>query len=170
MAPNAKSHLLQELYPDARELVLVRDLRDMVCSITDYNARRGFELWGRKEVTDREWLELLRDQSVRMLKSWKAGAALVRYEDLITDQLGTLGTIFSWLGLAHDPALLSEIAAKAKETLPMAQGIHRTSSSVEQSIGRWKLDLDVEWQIACSATFDDVLEEWGYEPTITFLR
>ena len=35
--------LLRELYPDAREVFLVRDFRDMLCSIRAFNEKRGCE-------------------------------------------------------------------------------------------------------------------------------
>ena len=38
---------LAELYPDSREVFLVRDFRDMVSSILAFNAKRGARGFGR---------------------------------------------------------------------------------------------------------------------------
>jgi hypothetical protein len=46
--PDAYPRLMRELYPDARELFLVRDFRDMVASMRAYNARKGFGDFGRE--------------------------------------------------------------------------------------------------------------------------
>ena len=44
--------LLAELYPGAREVILVRDFRDMLCSVIAFNRKRGWDAFGRSEGGD----------------------------------------------------------------------------------------------------------------------
>ena len=61
-----------ELYPDARELILVRDPRDMLASILAFNRRRGFDAFGREDVgTDQEYVHRIRGDLVRLRDHWK---------------------------------------------------------------------------------------------------
>jgi hypothetical protein len=160
---------ISELYPDAREIVLVRDFRDRVCSILDYNAKRHLSLWGREKAkNDEEWFVHLRDEATNLLETWRqreGEAHLVRYEDLILEPEQTLAEIFDYLGVDRRPATIRETLARANATSPTAQANHRTAASVEESVGRWKRDLSAEQRVACAEAFDDILVEFGYEPT-----
>jgi hypothetical protein len=167
--PGATSRLIAELYPEGREIVLVRDFRDMICSIVAYNAKRGFALWGRGDSnSDEEWFAHLRAEADKLLEGWRERswrAHLVRYEDLLADPAGTLVGVFSYLGINADPNTIQGAIDEASQTFPEVQAYHRTSPSFEASVGRWKHDLTPEQQAACAEVFDDILVEFGYEPT-----
>ena len=52
------SSVAAELYPNGRELFLVRDFRDMVCSMLAFNEKRGVSGFGRAEAdSDMEFVE-----------------------------------------------------------------------------------------------------------------
>jgi hypothetical protein len=158
--------LIGELYPEARELLLIRDFRDMVCSIVDYNAKRGLALWGRDKAADETaWYRLLRADVDEMLTGWRGRAHLVRYEDLVLDPEPTLAGVFSHIDVEADMDTVQRVIAAAQATRPRAQSTHRTSSSVEESVGRWRRDLTPEQQAACEEVFEDVLLQFGYPPT-----
>jgi hypothetical protein len=169
--PGTTPRLLSELYPDGREIVLVRDFRDRVCSVLAYNAKRGLGLWGRDTArTDEEWFSYLRAEAVALLREWRerrSRAHLVRYEDLITDPALTLSSVFSYLGVDSRPGTIRRILEEARGTGRRAQAYHRTSTSISGSVGRWKSELSLEHQQACAAAFDDILTEFGYEATVT---
>ena len=56
--PDAVPELVWELYPNAREIVLVRDFRDMLCSMLAFNAKRGIQGFGRQRAdSDSEFVE-----------------------------------------------------------------------------------------------------------------
>jgi hypothetical protein len=172
--PGATPRMMAELYPDGREIVLVRDFRDRVCSILDYNAKRGLELWGRdRSRSDEEWFEYLRAEAMDLLTNWRERrdrAHLVRYEDLIQEPEPTLTRMFSFLDLDASSEIVEQTLARAHDLLPEAQRKHQTSSSVAESVGRWKHDLSPERQEASSRAFDDILAEFGYEPTSEAMR
>lgn len=163
--------LMAELYPDGRELLLVRDFRDMVCSIIGFNAKRGFASFGRELThSDEEFIRFLRGSALQMLSSWsenKHRAHLIRYEDLILDPGATLETMFSYLGIRNDAATVDEVIKSATALLPHVQRAHQTSTSVAESVGRWKTELSPEHKAICEEAFGDVLNAFGYEPTPT---
>ena len=165
--PGSTPRTIGELYADSREIFLVRDLRDWVCSILDYNMKRGFERWGRDKVdTDEEWFCYLRTEARGLLNDWRersGRAHLVRYEDLIGDPAATLAAVFSYLGLDGGAGTVRQALEDARRTSPNAQALHQTSTSVEASTGRWKRDLAPEHKALCAEAFDDILLEFGYE-------
>jgi hypothetical protein len=164
-----RARSIAELYPDGREIVLVRDFRDRMSSILAYNAQRGLQLWGHDSTTsDEEWFAHLRRQAIALLAYWqreKHRVHLVRYEDLIREPEPTLAGAFSYIGIEDGPELVRRTIEEASSTLRHGQEFHRTTPSAEASIGRWKRDLTPERRAACAAAFDDVLAEFGYSPT-----
>ncbi len=166
--PGFSPALLRELYPEARELVLIRDLRDVACSILAYSAKRGLTLWGRgKATTDEEWVEFLRKRALAMLDRWRAQSRLVRYEELIADPDATLAGIFSWLSLDASDTTVTAVMDAATRIVPRAQEAHRTSETIERSVGRWQRELSPELRQLFHTRLDDILVQFGYEPTST---
>jgi hypothetical protein len=164
---HAVPRIVSELYPGGRELILMRDLRDIVCSIFGFNAKRGIASFGRENAaTDEEFIRGLRDGAVRMLDSWRerSGTAhLLRYEDLILEPESTLADVFGYLGVAADPVTLKQVIDDATKTRPHAQSNHQTSASVSESVGRWRKELSPELLAVCQESFGDVLTAFGYE-------
>jgi hypothetical protein len=158
-----------ELYPGAKELLLVRDFRDMVCSIIAFNAKRGFPSFGREVAdSDEAMIGLLRGHALQLLCRLRHGGdqvLLVRYEDLVLDTEHTLTRIWDHLGVDGDWVTTREVIAAAAEMRPDVQRAHRTLDSVEATIGRWRSDLGPELKAACRAAFDDVLTAFGYMAT-----
>jgi hypothetical protein len=161
--------MASELYPHGREIVLVRDFRDVACSILDYNAKRGLELWARDRFKgEREWLRYLRSVALQVLGDVRERADrshVVRYEDLVTQPEETLIGVFSYLGLEGDRDLACSALEAVSEMAPHVQQAHRTTSTVEASVGRWKRGCPPKRRKAFSEAFDDLLPEFGYEPT-----
>jgi hypothetical protein len=167
--PGVTPRVAAELYPESREIVLVRDFRDMACSILDYNAKRGFELWGRdRHKREEEWLPYLRAEAQMLLADVRERperAHVVRYEDLIAAPVETLTAAYAHLGVSSDQAVVEEAIAGAGEMEPHRQESHRTATSFEASVGRWRERLSPESRSRYAEAFDDVLTEFGYEPT-----
>ena len=161
---------MQELYPGLRELVLVRDFRDIVCSITAFNAKRGFPSFGQEAPhTDAGLISLLRDQAVDLLTGFEARrdrALIVRYEDLILEPEKTLGAIFSFLDIRSTSACVEQTLDSARRWLPEVQRDHQTSPTVMASIGRWATDLPAELRDTSETDFGDLLTAFGYGPGI----
>jgi hypothetical protein len=170
-SPNHIPSVIWELYPKAREIILVRDFRDMLSSINAFNAKMG-ELWfGRKRVlTDEEYVERLGHRDIRSLhRAWIARRGkvhLVRYEDIILKPMETVRSMLQYLSLEHSDdtitKMLSAVTAIDDKEERERTEAHKTSKSPEDSIGRWKKDLSPSVQSLCKKEFGHILEDFGY--------
>ncbi|HVD41642.1 MAG TPA: sulfotransferase [Solirubrobacterales bacterium] len=159
--------LLAEMYPRAREVILVRDFRDMLCSVIAFNRKRGWDAFGRTEGgDDAEYVRTAMRQSAlslaKRLRGSRTDPYLVRYEDLVLDPEPALEGLFRHLDLAHDPELVSETVRRAEEATA-SMDHHRTSSDPAASIGRWRNDLPEEIAEVCEQELGPLLSEFGYE-------
>lgn len=166
--PGRSSHeewLTWELYPNTREIFLVRDFRDVVCSMISFNAKRGEQAFGRGFVqSDEQFIWSIRLEALRMLRTWQRRASqslLIRYEELIRFPLETLAGMLGYLGLDASPPAAEDLLARASVDSPDLQ-FHRTSKNVDSTIGRWKRDLAPALQPVIEKAFNDILQEFGY--------
>jgi hypothetical protein len=150
--------LLRAWYPALREVVLVRDPRDLFCSAAAYNARRGLVTFGRDLVaTDALHLAWLADRVAEMAEAaGRDGAHILRYEDLALRPEEALAGLLGFLGLEGDPQAL--LAAAALDD--PAHAAHRTSPTAAESVGRWRRDLPGDLALAYSP--GDTLARLGY--------
>jgi hypothetical protein len=165
-APAASIDALCELYPGLRELVLVRDFRDMAASVLAFNTKRGYLAFGRECVrSDEEYIRRLAERDTAdLLSHWEQRcnrAVLVRYEDLVVKLDVTLQSIFEAIGLTSDQRTISRVIASASEKLP-AMEFHQTSTDMASSIGRWR-NLPVSLRQIVNRELGEVLNKFGYE-------
>jgi len=162
--PSHLPRLLRELSADGRELFLVRDFRDMVASMLAFNAKRGYDAFGREHVDDdAQFVRWQAGIAAALAAGWRErgdGALLVRYEELVADVPGTLAHILDHLGLDSAPSLVAEIVERAQARLDRIQ--HRTTPNARASSGRWQTDLPPALQELANEAFADPLEEFGY--------
>jgi hypothetical protein len=161
--------LLNELYGRTREVILVRDFRDVVSSVLAFNAKRGFKAFGREHVdSDMEYIRSVAlKQALGVLQRWeerKDSAHLVRYEDLLTEPEQTLKGIFEFVGIAASPDAVRETLERARSEAPNMDH-HRTARDPASTIGRWREDLSADLIAGCAESLDPVLEAFGYEAT-----
>jgi len=165
--PAASRDIALELYPGAKEIILVRDPRDMTASIFAFNAKRNYAAFGRERFgTDEEYIAGgLRPDALDLLGAWKRRgkqAFLLRYEDTITRPEQTLAAVLTYLGLDAGAATIARMIEQARAHIPEAVQ-HRTTSDPALSIGRWRTDLSHVQRAACAQAFGEVLREFGYE-------
>ncbi|MBS1886482.1 MAG: sulfotransferase [Actinobacteria bacterium] len=154
--------LLRELYPGAAEVVLVRDLRDVFCSILAFNRKRGYHAFGRElAASDDEYIYSVQRSGEALLDHMRDGREthLLRYEDLITAPVETLEPLLEFLGL--DPAGAAAMVETAAVST-RAMDHHMTAPSASASIGRWRTDLEPELAERCDAILAPVVAEFGY--------
>jgi hypothetical protein len=166
MWPNYLPVLMRELYPAAKEVFLVRDFRDMVCSIMAFDDNRGYPGFGRPDdKTDEDYIrQELKEAAFSLYNSWKTRqdrSHLVRYEDMVLRPEQTLKELLEYLELDSSEAIVREILAKASEETADLKH-HRTSSTSQESIGRWRRERDEAFRELCQETFGELLEEFGY--------
>jgi len=158
--------MLWELYPEGREIFLVRDFRDVFCSVVAMNARRGSPGFGRENVdSDEAYVYWLRSASLRWRDDWRrrsAHAHLLRYEDLIQRPEETITAVLTYLGLDSAPATVRGMIERANaETPELAR--HGTGGDPQSSIGRWQRALLPSLQARCNEAFAELLQEFGYD-------
>lgn len=163
--PGPVPALVHQLYSGAREVVLVRDFRDMVSSMLAFNRKRGYDAFGRENTDDDvEFVRSMGRSVDCLLKDWKlrsSSALLVRYEDLMSMPVTTLRRVFQHAGIDDSEALSSQVVEDAgQQSVEMDQ--HRTTDKGDRSVGRWKMDLDPEMQEACDEAFGPALGVFGY--------
>lgn len=169
--PDRVPDLLRDLYPGAREVILVRDIRDVVCSAVAFDEKRGRRSFGREALADDlAFVNQLRMDLERLVAAWrrrKDSALLVRYERLVTDPETTLGEILRHLDLDAGPDTIRRMLDRASASTPELDA-HRTSASPTASVGRWKTDLaerHPDLLDACDDVFTPLLAELGYPTT-----
>lgn len=159
--------LVHDLYPGAREVFLIRDFRDVVCSIFAFNRKRGYEAFGRDRAPDdASYVLQLRSSVMRLLDSWKGRADrayLLRYEELMTRPAETLTSVLTYLGVDAGRRTVEDVLGEAATLTPGAQEQHRTSETSARSMGRWSRELSPELQETCLEAFGEALEAFGYE-------
>jgi len=122
--------VLRDTFPDLREIVLIRDLRDLYCSY-----RRYFTL------SDPEQASGLVAHAARLLLSLRESddnVLFIRYEDLLHRPQQALDSLSTFLQIAP---IRSEPTDGARQTLFSR---HATSATPEASVERWRHDLGEE--------------------------
>ena len=159
--------LVWELYPQAKEIFLVRDFRDVFSSMLAYNEKFGRRAFGPAHIeSDADFARFLRNSTIRNLsRSWPKRmdrAHLIRYEDLITRPSEILHGVLTYLELdASESTIDGMIAGASAENPEMKR--HLTSSEVSTSLGRWRSSLSPELQAVATSAFSDALEQFGYQ-------
>jgi Sulfotransferase family len=161
--------LLSELYEATREIILVRDFRDVASSVLAFNRKRGFQAFGREHVdSDAEYIRTVAlRQALGVEQRWeerKDRAHLIRYEDLLSEPEETSARAFEFVGVDSSAEAVKATLEKARNDAP-SMDHHRTAADPGATIGRWRQDLSEELIEACADSLDPVLASFGYEPT-----
>jgi Sulfotransferase family len=138
------------LFPDARELLLIRDPRDILCSSLSY-FRQPFS---------EDFVQNVKNgcETIRRIVSDKGTRTLVvKYEHLVFDQAAALKVIARHLSIDDRPWL--DESFQAEKLFKQ----HGTAGSPQESVGRWKSELSESQKDACESEFATFLSEFGYE-------
>ena len=158
--------LMWELYPNTKEIILVRDFRDMFCSVLSYNKKRGVTSFGRELTSgDEDYVRYLKGGAQYLRDLWKRQTPkvhLLRYEDLVMQPVEALKAMFEYLQVDCDEGLARQIMMEGETKNRDQQQLHQTASSPLTSIGRWQEELSKQLQDLCNETFGDILNEFGY--------
>jgi len=152
--------VLQELFPDARVVHIVRDGRDVLVS------RRSLP-WGGDNTP-----ELAHDWRWQVLMGRKLGRMLgsrykeMRYEDLIQNPEASLRQLCEFLGETFDTGMLKYHEHAAAEMPSDSVKWHEASVSAPDKgkIYQWKNKLPLPDQILFQEVAGDALATLGYEP------
>jgi hypothetical protein len=160
--------LAHELYGDARELILMRDPRDLLASRLAFNRKTGLAQFSYDEAGSPEDYArgFMRDEIEGLVRHFRLRgdrAFLVRYEDLVSRPEETLEALFDFAGMDADSETVAAVLDRARARRPERQAHHKTSGSDAASIGRWRSDLPAELQDAGNEAFAAALDAFGYE-------
>jgi hypothetical protein len=152
--------MLTEAGIPAALVSLVRDPRDVVCSILRTDARRGFYGFGRtEEMTDDEYLTFVVGRMKANLASMRETdpmhrSLVVRYEDLVEDRAGTLSRLGEFLGL--------QLSVQPDDLHGVAVEDHSTSVDAASSVGRWRDELQPSEISLLEEMLGPEMERHGY--------
>jgi hypothetical protein len=160
------AELCYELYPKTREIILVRDFRDMLCSMQIFSEQRGVKDFGlTATTTDLQAINQIKHSVKRLLYYWQKRAEqahLVHYEDLVLHPNETFQKILDYLNLELNSSTVKKmLKSSSKDTPEMKE--HRTSNNPKKSIGRWQHDLNDSLKALCEEHLADELQAFGYE-------
>ena len=136
-------------FGSVREIVLIRDPRDLLCS--------AMAFW---KFSAEQALEVLRSglsRLARIVRHAGADTLILRYENLLLDAAGSRLAIAEFIGL-DQPPMPVEAAGGLFER-------HGTSGNPAASIGRWKRDLTPELIAACDRMFGAFMRDFDYPPS-----
>ena len=156
--------MMRQLYPRGREIFLVREPKDRLASVLAFNARRGFDDFGRDKVdTDEQYVDVIRADMLSFVQTWKSTShrgTLVRYEDLIRSPTKHIRAMLDALELDSSANIVDSMVKAGNETTANVD-FHRTSPDAASSIGRWKRDLEPRLQKICDEALGGLLDELG---------
>jgi SAM-dependent methyltransferase len=153
-----------ELFGAAREIILVRDFRDMICSILAINRKRGYAAFDAEHAaTDADLPQVLLPgvESLVAVSQERPSSLVVRYEDLVAQPERTLAGVLTHLDLPADQSSIAAMLAAANVPHP-AMGEHRTSTTQRASVGRWRTELDPKVVAACESVLGEAMQTFGY--------
>jgi hypothetical protein len=135
---------LAEIFPNARFLHVVRDGRDVACSLLNMNwvnpqSGRKWDYVQNMANAALYWRDVVTMARRQAEHPAAAGRVLeVRYEALVADAEGTLRRILEFIDEPWDPAVLSH-HAKERGHEPLEASTEQAIKPVTaRSIGRWK--------------------------------
>jgi hypothetical protein len=150
---------LSRLFPKAQFIHIIRDPRDVYCSIREraqrdkpewvkFTPRRAAIDWCAFVVTGKRW----RTETERY--------AEVRYEDLASDPEQVMRRSLEFLGEPWDPSILDP----ARDTIEARKDQEvRNDRVVSSSIGRWRTDLQADEIRRIQSVAGPLMTELGYE-------
>ncbi|HVC61803.1 MAG TPA: sulfotransferase [Acetobacteraceae bacterium] len=138
----------RQMFPATREIALVRDVRDTICSYKSF--------WSHSTAEAIRLLKLSCDALMAIRKEQRPDTMFVRYEDMVGEEAATLQRIAAFIGIRDF------VAADAGAEQALFQE-HGTSKSPAASVGRWKREMSAEEVKNCSGEFAAYLELFGYE-------
>jgi hypothetical protein len=138
---------VRRVFRGVREIVIVRDPRDVLCSHMSYFSSSRDKAFHHLSHSNRQLLALQAED--------RSDTCTIRYEDMIRGDSGTYNRLRQFLGAEIGP-IQSQAGSKIFSQ-------HGTSESPEASIGRWREDLPAELRGLCRDQWGGFLERFGYE-------
>ena len=170
---------LKECFPDAKFIHIVRDGRDVVCSLLPILKQNPFTLGRMFKPPSWKKFAKLEDNLLRCTYAWKEIVEIalddlkdiphlqIRYEDLVSDSFAISANIIFDLGLPWTPELADfcwKIRNETKDSYEAKHQLNWTQRGVPHKvrIGRWRENLDAKQQETVNEILKPTLERLGY--------
>jgi hypothetical protein len=160
-ANTAYVDLIHEVFPAARIIHLIRDGRDVVCSMLWARAQRGMRYPDTLRACAERWTQIR--NALRFGQQVPELYTAVRYEQLVADAPGQLATLFTAIGI---PVTQRTLQAMGE----MARVVRHPSAATNKMgfIGKWRQsfsppDVDTFKEVA-----GRLLIDLGYEPDMSW--
>jgi hypothetical protein len=157
--------LLEELFPDAQYVHLVRDGRDAALSFEQMPEGTFTRTWAHP-TTPAQFACLWRKEvSAARALGRRVGASRyheVRYEELVAEPEGTIRRVCAFATIPFEPAMLDYAGAVDVSAKPHQQ---RLLTPPTTGVRSWRADMSAEDAAAFEAVAGDLLAELGYELT-----
>lgn len=141
--------LLKNIYPEARFIHIIRDVRDYCLSV--------HKAWGKNMVrAAQRWCDDIRHVRASA-KNWAGAYLEVRYEDLLEDPAAAMQRICSFLSVEFDPRMVC--LSKPAENLGDAKG---WSSIKKDNARKYLRHMTPGLRKEIEALAGPLLEELGY--------
>lgn len=158
-----------EHFPNAHVIHVIRDGRDVICSLRTHRRREVID--GQLfPTTTRVPLGLC---SARWVNAVETGISYrgnhryheVRYEDLVFRPWATVVRVCEFLGLKFDPAMLSFhlFGGPLREPRRFPQNVEATRPLYRTAVGRWRRDLSETDTMDITRELSPLLSELGYD-------
>ena len=156
-------------FPNARVLHVVRDGRDVACSLRTHPKFKT--VGGKLEPTNIErdfgdciqrWVE---DVTAGLIWDEDPRVYLVKYEDLVARTEDTMRSVLAFLGAPWDPAVLAHHAQSTtlRDSSKFPNNAKANSAIVGDSVGRWRQCMSNEQREEFRSTAGALLVKLGYE-------
>jgi hypothetical protein len=160
--------LILRHFPNARFILVIRDGRDVACSLRTFPkyatvGDRSTRLATRKPIEQciERWIN---DVHAGLAFSSDSRVITVRYEDLVSDTERTLRQLLQFLDEPWSDEVLKfhEIKSPSRDAAHFLQNPEAQLPIYPSAIGRWKVDLSKEELAHIESVAGDLLHQLGY--------
>ncbi len=160
------AEVMEEIDPRTREVLLIRDPRDMACSMLAYAEKKGTRGFGPAGGSIEDMIRWLSFRGTSGLVDYmqRRGRRLhvVRYEDLVADPGETLTAVLKHIGVSAGPDTVAVMLEK-HAAQDDRRANHATTDSAVSSVGRWRHELTASQKDLAETLFRPHLGALGYD-------
>lgn len=159
---------LAEIFPDARFICLLRDGRDVACSLVtmdwiNLSTGRKADYVASMTGAARHWRDtvlLAREQAAH--PSLTGRVLEVRYEALVTEPAATMREVLAFLGEEWDEAVLAHHTKNHRYESTESSTVQARKPLDQSSLGRWQQDMTERDKAEFKAEAGALLTALGY--------
>ncbi|MDE1148065.1 MAG: sulfotransferase [Azospirillaceae bacterium] len=140
-------HIGRAIFPDARELVLLRHPRDVICS--------QMAFWGSDFHGALMGMAVATEAMMLIKQSGRSDTFFVRYEDIIATPDVCANDVARFLGVGTP----INFESSGREGI---RAVHATTKSAADSVSRWRKDLNAFQISECRRVLGKYEEYFGY--------